>query len=125
MLSSAYFLAKFRFDTAENEPAKNLQNVANFSHALQTPGGEGKERAAYVGLRVEGVVVEGQQRRHGDGARRRAAGPARADAHGLRRRQHSDLRASGSKGPRRSRLASPNIFLSTNLTEINFTNVLR
>ena len=26
MLSSAYFLAKCRFDTAENEPAKNLQN---------------------------------------------------------------------------------------------------
>ena len=25
MLSNAYFLAKFRFDTAENEPAKNLQ----------------------------------------------------------------------------------------------------
>ena len=24
MLSNAYFLAKFRFDTAENEPAKNL-----------------------------------------------------------------------------------------------------
>ena len=23
------FLAKFRFDTAENEPAKNLQNFAN------------------------------------------------------------------------------------------------
>ena len=30
MLSNAYFLAKFRFDTAENEPAKNLQNFANF-----------------------------------------------------------------------------------------------
>ena len=29
MLSNAYFLAKFRFDTAENEPAKNLQNFAN------------------------------------------------------------------------------------------------
>ena len=28
MLSSAYFLAKFRFDTAENEPAKHLQNFA-------------------------------------------------------------------------------------------------
>ena len=28
--SNAYFLAKFRFDTAENEPAKNLQNFANF-----------------------------------------------------------------------------------------------
>ena len=27
MLSNAYFLAKFRFDTAENEPAKNLQNL--------------------------------------------------------------------------------------------------
>ena len=26
MLSNAYFLAKFRFDTAENEPAKSLQN---------------------------------------------------------------------------------------------------
>ena len=32
MLSNAYFLAKFRFDTAENEPAKNLQNLANFSN---------------------------------------------------------------------------------------------
>ena len=28
MLSNAYFLAKFRFDTAENEPAENLQNFA-------------------------------------------------------------------------------------------------
>ena len=26
MLSNAYVLAKFRFDTAENEPAKKLQN---------------------------------------------------------------------------------------------------
>jgi len=26
MLSNAYFLAKFRFDTAKNEPAKNFQN---------------------------------------------------------------------------------------------------
>ena len=30
MLSNAYFLAKFRFDTAENEPAKNLQKFSNF-----------------------------------------------------------------------------------------------
>ena len=29
MLSNAYFLAKFRFDTAENELAKNLQIFAN------------------------------------------------------------------------------------------------
>ena len=27
MLSNAYFLANFRFDTAENEPDKNLQNL--------------------------------------------------------------------------------------------------
>ena len=26
MLTNAYFLAKFRFDTAKNEPARNLQN---------------------------------------------------------------------------------------------------
>ena len=32
MLSSAYFLAKFRFDTAENEPAKNLQTFAKFAN---------------------------------------------------------------------------------------------
>ena len=31
MLSNAYFLAKFRFDTTENEPAKKLQNFANFA----------------------------------------------------------------------------------------------
>ena len=30
MLSNAYFLAKIRFDTAENEPAKNLQKKFNF-----------------------------------------------------------------------------------------------
>ena len=32
MLSNAYFLAKFRFGTAENEPAKNLQNFAKFAN---------------------------------------------------------------------------------------------
>ena len=34
MLLNAYFLAKFRFDTAENEPAKNLQKIANFAAGL-------------------------------------------------------------------------------------------
>ena len=34
MLSNAYFLAKFRFDTAENEPAKILQKFANFLQNL-------------------------------------------------------------------------------------------
>ena len=32
MLSNAYFLAKFRFDTAESEPAKNLQKFPNFAN---------------------------------------------------------------------------------------------
>ena len=34
MLSNAYFLAKFRFDTAENEPAKILQNFAKLPNLL-------------------------------------------------------------------------------------------
>ena len=33
MLSNAYFLANFRFDTAENEPAKNLKNFPKFASA--------------------------------------------------------------------------------------------
>ena len=45
MLSNACFLAKFRFDTAENEPAKNLQNsakpIVNFANFAGLP-----ERAA-------------------------------------------------------------------------------
>ena len=36
MLSNAYFLAKFRFDTAENEPAKNLQIFANFAPPIRS-----------------------------------------------------------------------------------------
>ena len=35
MLSNAYFLAKFRFDTAENEPAKNLQKFAKICKICQ------------------------------------------------------------------------------------------
>ena len=35
MLSNAYFIAKFRFDTAENEPAKNLQKVCKILQDLQ------------------------------------------------------------------------------------------
>ena len=36
MLSNAYFLAKFRLDTAENEPAKNLQKFCKNLLILQT-----------------------------------------------------------------------------------------
>ena len=60
-----YFLAKFHFDTAENEPAKNLQNfaklkfakIANFersSAALlgRVAGGRGDGRGARGGSRA-------------------------------------------------------------------------
>ena len=57
MLSNAYFVAKFRFDTAENEPAKNLQNFANFPNfanfANPNPltGGHGRLRRFVGGRR--------------------------------------------------------------------------
>ena len=36
---NAYFLAKFRFDTAENEPAKNFANFGKFANfANPNPG---------------------------------------------------------------------------------------
>ena len=40
MLSNAYLLAKIRFDTAENEPAKNLQFfflIASAGHGRRLP----------------------------------------------------------------------------------------
>ena len=53
MLSNVYFLAKFRFDTAENEPAKNyiLQNLLilltpDAGHRLPGDAGEELEPAA-------------------------------------------------------------------------------
>ena len=66
MLSNAYFLARFRFDTAENEPAKNLQNFENafsknafFENAFfeneitdfEGPGGTARRGAAEEGPR--------------------------------------------------------------------------
>ena len=56
MLSNAYFLAKFRFDTAENEPAKNLQNLnfANFPNFDNpTPSAESIEVRGLPGARRE------------------------------------------------------------------------
>ena len=65
MLSNAYFVAKFRFDTAENKPAKNLQNfaklilqkIANFAQAAaeNPPRAEGGSR--------RGAAVEPSARR--------------------------------------------------------------
>ena len=39
MLSNACFLAKFRFDTAENEPAKNLKKTLIFFQLAARPSG--------------------------------------------------------------------------------------
>ena len=44
MLSNAHFLAKFRFGTAENEPAKNLQNFRRRRELPQTAEGRGDPR---------------------------------------------------------------------------------
>ena len=38
-LSEAYVLAKFGFDRAENEPAKNLQNFVNFPNFANESSG--------------------------------------------------------------------------------------
>ena len=56
MLSNAYFLANFRFDTAENEPAKNLQNVARVANFAKTVASLSDRRRLAVHDRV--VAVE-------------------------------------------------------------------
>ena len=59
MLSNAYFLAKFRFDTAENEPAKNLQNFANFPNvANPNPYPRTGQAGEYLGDPGEAAGVE-------------------------------------------------------------------
>ena len=46
MLSNAYFLAKFGFDTAENEPANNFAEFANFANPNPEVGRDAAEGAA-------------------------------------------------------------------------------
>ena len=86
MLSNAHFLAKFCFATAENEPAKNLQNFANFPN-FANPNGACSGRAPDDSRDVRG-----------GGRRRAAVGPRRL----LRRRgrRGRPLRlAGGGPGP--------------------------
>ena len=73
MLSNAHFLAKFRFDTAENEPAKNRQHApedlgAVGSHGRLSPGGWGSRaervpRRDLLRLRHGGRPLGGLQER--------------------------------------------------------------
>ena len=52
MLSNAYFLAKFRFDTAENEPANFFAKFANFANPdPRLLDGEGRRVRDTVGSR--------------------------------------------------------------------------
>ena len=77
MLSNAYFLAKFRFDTAENEPAKNLQNFRKMHFRKMANIGR-HPRAAQRGL--EAVRGEGRPRRVREAAEEGAEGRARRRA---------------------------------------------
>ena len=59
MLSNAYFLGKFRFDTAENEPAKNLRNFDNCANRKLTAPCVGRiprSPQCAAGTRTEPVV---------------------------------------------------------------------
>ena len=75
MLSNAYFLAKFRFDTAENEPAKNLQNfakIANFADpnpltALKNPVGDARGSRSVVSGSIAMVPAWGHLARSNSG----------------------------------------------------------
>ena len=62
MLSNAYFLAKFRVDTAENEPAKNLQNFANFPNFANPSRGRlrGLLRRDLIRGRLRGLRLRGE-----------------------------------------------------------------
>ena len=65
MLSNAYYVAKFRFDTAENEPAKNLQKFRKMHfrkmHFRKSAGlllGEGEDVEVVDGLNQIHAFIE-------------------------------------------------------------------
>ena len=68
MLSNAYFLANFRFDSAENEPAKNLQNLhffqlfenfANLANSILLQAGHHDDHRTRIGeAHARGLTLE-------------------------------------------------------------------
>ena len=64
MLSNAYFLAKFRFDTAENEPAKNFckfcKHFANLPISLSLPFAKAVDQLLAAGASAQKAVVNPQ-----------------------------------------------------------------
>ena len=63
MLQNEHILANISFDTAENEPAKNLQNLANYFHNFANPKGTPPCRTVASGQRRKVAVPAG----HGTG----------------------------------------------------------
>ena len=105
MLSNAYFLAKFRFDTAENEPAKKCK-ILNFCNNY-----ENVDFAHLPSLEV---------RRRAPRALPRRGGAPRALLHAdLRRglRLAARARAAGPGPPRRARSCE----ISLHVSKINST----
>ena len=69
MLSNAYFLAKFRADTAENEPAKNLPNFEKID-AFEALAANSSLLALYLGrngIRAAGAASLADALRAGPG----------------------------------------------------------
>ena len=93
MLSNAYFLAKFRFDTAENEPAKLWQKIEKIAKLVILPTlllSAASSRRGGRRTRVASVV--------GSAARAAAATPASAAA-----ARSSDLRVKTLAPPKNQR----------------------
>ena len=88
MLSNAYFLANFRFDTAENEPAKNLQNFRKMHFSRK------HFRKMHFRRRRPniGALLQGPGRRPRDGGRHGAGRQGAAGAARLRRDHLSVVR---------------------------------
>ena len=84
MLSNAYFLAKFRFDTAENEPVKNSQNCCKIVAKLLQNFAKFANFANPSPLTLRGPDDGGDLRPAGPpgGARRRARGGGRLERPG-------------------------------------------
>ena len=80
MLSDAYFLANFRFNTAENEPAKILQIFVKFAKVPATvspepdPRGASAPRGAGVPAGAVGRAGDYWDRQRGRSATRRPIG---------------------------------------------------
>ena len=76
MLSNAYFLAKFRFGTAENEPAKNWQNFATFANQQLQPTLSSSSSAPASGRSSSAPAPAGCRAGTRTGTRPRAAAAA-------------------------------------------------